>query len=127
MEKDIHVPDELLEQHRVAAIALKEIKATEIELRNQITDILLEGADPGTHNFTFASFIVKAVKKLGYSFDKVTLQQLIDDEQLSQEELDLIRWSPELKLGDYKKAECDLENLDEALILSRLNQLLKSN
>ena len=107
----------LLEQHRIAAIGLKEYKAEELRLRNEITDVLLEGADPGTHNFRFGEFIVKAVKKLNYSFDKVTLEQLIDDEQLSQEELDLIRWSPDLKLGEYKKAECDLEGINEALVV----------
>jgi hypothetical protein len=117
MEKDIHVPAELLEEFRVAAIALKEIKATELDLRNRITDVLLEGADPGTHNFTFGEYICKAVKKLSYSFDKETLDQLMIDGQLSQEELDLIRWSPDLRIGDYKKAECDLEGIDEALIV----------
>jgi len=108
---------ELLEAHRVAAIELKEWKATEIKLRNQITDVLLEGADPGTHNFNIGEFKIKTVKKLNYSFDRETLAQLIEDEQLSDEELALIRWSPDLKLGDYKKAECDLEGINEALIV----------
>lgn len=108
---------ELLEAHRVAAIGLKEFKAEELRLRNEITDQLLEGADPGTHNFKFGGYIVKTVKKLNYSFDRETLDQLIEDDQLSLDELSLIRWSPDLKLGEYKKAEFDIEGIDEALVV----------
>ena len=114
---NINLDIELLEAHRVAAISLKEIKAKELELRNQITDVILEGLEVGTHNFAVDGLLLKAVKSLNYSFDKETLNQLIEDECLTEEELDLIRWKPELKLADYKKANFETEGIDEALFV----------
>jgi hypothetical protein len=114
---DIDIDPDLLEEHRVTAIALKEIKAKELELRNQIADVVLEGLDPGTHNFAKEGMLIKAVSALNYSFDKVVLTALIDEDMLSDDELELIRWKPELKLADYKKAEFEVEVLDEALFV----------
>lgn len=114
---EIDIDHDLLEEHRVTALALKEIKAKELELRNQITDVVLEGLDPGTHNFAKEGMLIKAVSALNYSFDKDVLSVLIDEDMLSPEEHELIRWKPELKLADYKKAEFDTENLDEALFV----------
>jgi hypothetical protein len=114
---DINIDHDLLEEHRVTAIALKEIKAKELDLRNQITDKILDGLEPGTHNFASHGMLIKAVKSLNYSFDRDVLQQLIDDEMLTEEEEELIRWKPELKLADYKKANFETEVLEEALFV----------
>lgn len=113
---EIDVDPELLERHRETALALKELKAKELELRNEICDKLLEGLPVGTHNFAKDGMKIKAVSSLNYSFDQTTLDDLINDDMLTAEELDLIRWKPELKVGDYKKAEFT-ENLDEALFV----------
>ena len=114
---DIKLDHDLLEEHRETAIALKSLKAKEIDLRNQITDVLLDGLQPGTHNFSAHGMLIKAVKGLNYSFDTRVLQDLIDDEMLTPEELALIRWKPELRLADYKKANFETEQLEEALFV----------
>ena len=114
---DINLDHDLLEDYRTTAAALKEIKALELKLRNEITDVILADLEPGTHNFASHGMLIKAVKSLNYSFDKDTLQELIDDDMLTPEELDLIRWKPELKLADYKKANFEVENLNEALFV----------
>lgn len=114
---DIDVDHDLLEEHRVTALALKEIKAKELDLRNKITDVILEGLEVGTHNFSKDGMLIKAVSSLNYSFDVDVLQASIDDGILTEEEQTLIRWKPELKLGEYKKTEWDTEILDEALFV----------
>jgi len=113
---DIDVDHDLLEEHRVIALTLKEIKAKELELRNKICDKVLEGLGVGTHNFAKDGMKIKAVSALNYSFDKETLDTMINEDILTAEETDLIRWKPELKLADYKKAKFT-ENLDEALFV----------
>ena len=114
---DIDVDHDLLEEHRKVALELSELKKYELSLRNKICDKILAGLQPGTHNFAKEGLKIKAVSSLNYSFDKVTLQELIDNEELSTMELDLIRWKPELKVGEYKKAEFDTESLNEALFV----------
>ena len=95
---------------------LKEIKAKELELRNQICDVILAGLGTGTHNFAKDGMLIKAVASLNYSFDKETLDGLINDDALSADELDCIRWKPELALAKYKKTD-NTEALDEALFV----------
>lgn len=112
---EIDIDDDLLEEHRVIALKLKEIKAKELELRNKITDKILEGLEVGTHNFAKEGFKIKAVSALNYSFDKDELDAVF--EELTDEEKALIRWKPELKVADYKKAEFDTESLDDALFV----------
>ncbi len=113
---EIDVPADLLEEHRTTALALKEIKAKELDLRNQICDKILDGLGTGTHNFAKEGMLIKAVASLNYSFDKVTLDELINEDMLTEGELDCIRWKPELALANYKKTEFT-ENLDEALFV----------
>ena len=107
----------LLEFHRLAAISLKEAKEYELELRNQITDVLLEGADTGTHNFLLHGMNVKATKGVSYKLDSELIQELIDDDELSPYELDCIRTKYELKLADYKRATFPVDVLDQALVV----------
>lgn len=107
----------LLEFHRLAAIALKEAKAHELELRSQITDVLLEGRDTGTHNFELHGMKVKAVKGLNYKLDDELIQEFIDNDELSEWELELIRIKYDLKLGPYKTATFPMDVLDQALVV----------
>lgn len=113
---DIDIDPELLEEHRLAALELKEVKKKELELRNKITDKILDGLPAGTHNFAKAGMKIKAVSSLNYSFDKETLDELINEDILTKEELDLIRWKPELRLADYKKASF-VENINGAIFV----------
>lgn len=116
-DSEIDIDHDLLEEHRVVALQLKEIKQRELELRNQICDKLLDGLEPGTHNFAHEGMLIKVVKSLNYSFDRQVLQELLDDDALSPFEKDLIRWKPELKLADYKKAAFETDILEEALFV----------
>lgn len=108
----MEIEHDLLEEHRIAAIQLKEWKAKELELRNQITDVLLEGLDTGTHNFTMHGMFVKAVKGVSYSIDKSVLDVIWDD--MDPDERELVRWKPELNLKDYKNNSLPLV-LDDAI------------
>ena len=115
---EIGISPELLEEHRLAAIALKAAKANELHLRLLITDNLLDGLATGTHNFSCEGLKVKAVKGVNHKFDVSTLNELLEEDHLSVDERSLIRWKPELKLADYKKAEFNVESLEEALIVT---------
>lgn len=111
------VSEELLELHRLAAIDLKLAKIDELNLRNQITDILLEGRDTGTHNFILHDMKVKAVKAVSHAFDQEMIHEFIDNGEVTDEEMELIRTKYELKVGDYKKALFETDILDQAIIV----------
>jgi len=113
----MEIPSSLLEEHRLAAIALKELKTKELILRNQINDVLLDGLPAGTHNFLIDGYKIKSVKGLNYSFDTESLLQLIEDGELSEQELDLLRVKYELKLTPYKEAMFDTTILDDVIIV----------
>ena len=113
---EIDVDADLLEEHRQVALQLKEIKAKELELRNKITDVILDGLPTGTHNFAKDGMLIKAVSSLNYSFDRDELETLINEDILTPEEHDCIRWKPELALATYKKTDFT-ENLDGALFV----------
>ena len=108
---------DLLEQHRIAAIELKWAKENELELRNQITDVLLEGKSVGTHNFSMHGFKIKSVKGVKHSFDTELLEEMIENKELSDEELELLRVKYDLKLSEYKEATFDTSVLDDAIIV----------
>ena len=117
MIEEIHIEHDLLEAQRVAAIALKEIKETELDLRNQITDVLLKGKPTGTHNFIMEGFKIKVVKSVTHSFDTEGLEQLMDNNELSEDELTLLRVKYSLILDDYKQAAFDTTVLDDVIIV----------
>lgn len=114
-ELEALLPEILLEQHRQAAIALKECKEVELDLRNQINDILLDGRDTGTHNFELYGLKVKAVKGLSYKLDDDLIQEFLDNGELSPFEIGCIRIKYELRLADYKRANFPIDVLDQAL------------
>jgi hypothetical protein len=116
-EMEDKLPEGLLEAHRHAALALQDCKALELDLRSQITDVLLEGRDTGTHNFELHGLHVKAVKGVSYKLDSELIQEFIDNEELSDFELELLRIKYELKLTDYKSASFPIDVLDQALVV----------
>lgn len=116
-ELEAKLDEGLLESHRNAAAALKLCKEIELDLRSQITDVLLEGLDTGTHNFELHGMKVKAVKGVSYKLDDELIQQFIDDDELSPYEMDLIRIKYDLKLSGYKAATFPMDVLDQALVV----------
>ena len=111
--KDFTHLAEKLEEHRNLNIQLKAIKEKEAALRRALCDELLKGKQVGTHNFNVAGLKVKAVKGVSMRIDAK-----IDVDELSDEEKNLIRWKPELKVGDYKKTTSDTSRLDEYVIVT---------
>ena len=107
----------LLEKHRILAQQLAKIKKEEMELRNEILDVLLDGKESGTHNFMFDHLKVKAVKSFNYRLDSDHIANMINGGTMTPEEQELLRLKFELKLADYKKAG-DTPNIDEALTVS---------
>ena len=107
---------ELLEEARLMAIQLRELKAKEMELRKQIVYELAKDADVGTHNFSLHGFAIKVKLGVSYSFDQEELVDLMDRNLLTDEELSLIRTKYDLKLADYKKAG-NTETLDDVIIV----------
>ena len=114
---EINIAHDILEKHRLAAILLKQAKEDELSLRQAITDVLLEGRPTGTHNFLMEGFKIKIVKSVKHSFDIEGLEQLMDNNELSQDELNLLRVKYDLKLGDYKQAAFDTSVLDDVIIV----------
>lgn len=117
MTKEIHIEHDLLEDHRKIAIALKGLKEQELELRNQITDVLLEGKSTGTHNYVMSGFKIKCIKSVKHSFDTEGLEQLLENNELSDDELTLLRIKYDLKLAEYKQAPFDTTVLDDVIIV----------
>ena len=117
LELEAKLDPNLLEFHRLAAIALKEAKEHELELRSQITDVLLEGLDTGTHNFELHGMKVKSVKGVSYKLDSDLIQEFIDNDELSPFELECIRTKYDLRLADYKRANFPVDVLDQALVV----------
>lgn len=109
--------EHLLEEHRLVAAELKELKAKELELRTVITDELLEGLPTGTHNFEINHLFVKAVKGVSHTFDQEMIAEFIDNDDLSDQELGLLRHKYELKLADYKRANFEVDQLEQALVV----------
>lgn len=116
-ELEKQLPEGLLEAHRNAALALKDCKEYELDLRNQITDVLLEGRDTGTHNFEIHGMLVKAVKGVSYKLDDELIQEFLDNGELSDFEIGLIRTKYDLRLADYKRANFPIDVLDQALVV----------
>lgn len=114
---EIELPHDLLERHRIAAEALRDAKVVELDLRNQITDVLLDGQDTGTHNFLLHHMLVKAVKGVTHSFDQDMISELVDNGDLSDWEIGLLRVKYELKLKDYKLANFPVDVLEQALVV----------
>jgi len=114
---EINIAHDILEKHRLAAILLKQAKEDELSLRQTITDILLEGRETGTHNFIMEGFKIKVVKNVSHKFDIEGLEQLMDNNELSDNELNLLRVKYDLKLTDYKNAYFDTSVLDDVIIV----------
>jgi len=96
----------MLETQRKLAIQLREIKDKEMNIRREICEILLDGKEKGTHNFTIGGMKVKAVKAFNYQLDK-GISLIYDD--LNEDEKDAIRVKYEVSVAGYNK----LHNADQ--------------
>lgn len=100
------ITHELLEQHMKAKAELNAAKEKEMNLRLEITDVLLEGKSAGTYNFKIDGMKVKAVQKINHSIDEDELELIWDE--MEESEKNLVRFKPSLKLKDYKAMVGDL-------------------
>lgn len=109
--------NEQLLKHRELALKLKDVKEEESELRITICDDILNGEPYGTNRFETDIFDIKSVKKKNFSLDK-KISDLYDD--LSDEEMECIRFVPEINLKIYKsyKKEGLTDDLDELITVS---------
>ena len=96
----------MLETQRTLAIQLRDIKEKEMGIRREICEILLEGKEQGTHNFTIGGMKVKVVKAFKFQLDK-GISLIYDD--LDEEEKSAIRVKYEVAVAVYKK----LTNADQ--------------
>lgn len=112
-KKDFSHLEGMLEEQRLLAIQLKAVKEKEAAMRRSICDELLKGKSVGTHNYHVGGLKVKAVKSVSYR-----LSSDLDVDALTDEEKNLIRWKPDLKLADYKKTSSDLSNLNEFVMVT---------
>jgi hypothetical protein len=107
---------EMLEEARLLAIQLKELKAKEMNLRKEIAFDLGDGLDPGTHTIVRDGFQIKLKLGVSYTLVQDELIELMEMNALTDEELGLIRTKYDLKLAEYKKAGYT-ETLDEVIIV----------
>ena len=90
-------------------------KGEEARLREKICTKILDGQAVGTTTVKKGKYTLKAVKKINYKFDHELLSYMWDD--LSMEERAAVKYTPELRLKEYKKLE-DHEMLDKAISTS---------
>ena len=106
-----------LEEYRLVATELKEIKKKEMEMRRNICDKLLEGRNVGTHNFSMEGFSMKAVKKVSYSVDQEMVAHFLEEDELNEHEVEMIRTKYELALKNFKDGADHLGVLEDAVIV----------
>ena len=105
-----------IEAYRQIKEQLAEIKAEEMEMRLDVCQELgIDNLTIGTHNMEFEAegVLVKMVKKVNHTIDKVVLEEMED--LLTEEEANCIAYDPRLKLGDYKKLG-DTDTLDLIIV-----------
>lgn len=105
---------ELLEIQRKMAIQLKDLREQEAKIRKEICNQLLDGKEVGTHKFNFGSYKVKAVKSYSYSLDQDMIRNMIENDELTDDEMDAVRVKYELSLTNYNKLDFG-SNLDDAI------------
>lgn len=101
-----------LEDYRIMKANLAALKAAEMELRVDIcSELDIESLSAGTYNFEWAEsgLAGKMAKKLNYKIDAGLLEEVKDI--LTEDEKDCIKWTPTIRLGEYKKL-ADSDNLD---------------
>lgn len=108
---------DMLERSRSLKLQLADIKKEEMALRLEIAGMLGKDLDPGTHHMDQEGFKVTLKLGLNYSLDQDLLKQMLDNNELSEEEVDLLRLKYDLKLADYKKSYVDTSILDDAVIV----------
>jgi hypothetical protein len=94
--------EEKLLTHDVIANQLKELKAKEAAMRNEICLELLKGKSTGTYNINYRGFKARVVKGVSYSLDQAGIQKAIDNCDLNDDELGTIKVKYELRLREYK-------------------------
>lgn len=78
----------------------KELEAQEKEMRRNLAAKL--NSETGTKSGLSGKLQWKVENGLNYNVNQAKLNQMIEDGDLTEEELDCIRWKGELKMKEYK-------------------------
>jgi hypothetical protein len=107
----------LLSRYIDAKSNLDHFKKLEAELRIQMLEEVFPSASAGTHNFEMEGYKIKGVFKNNTRIDLKHFKSI--EGELSAEELDCIRFKPELDMRKYNATSEDERSLlDEAVVVS---------
>ncbi len=87
-----------------------------MEIRKTIAYELGLDLELGTHHFVLHGFKIRLKLNVTYTLDQEELLDLMNDNLLTEEELDLIKITYKLSLSEYKKAG-NTETLDDVIIV----------
>jgi hypothetical protein len=104
---------DLLYKYKIAEANLAKAKEVEMIIRLLICDALISHSPLGTNKFLIDGYAITAVKKINYNLDKELLESKV--KYFTEEELECIRWKPELAMKNYKALD-DTSALDEVII-----------
>jgi hypothetical protein len=110
------VLSEKIENYRKVKNQLSEVKDLEMVLRLELAQEMgIDSLKAGTTNFDYEEDGVrlKIIKKLNYKLDRDILEML----NLSEEEAECIKWTPELKLTPYRKVG-ETGEIDKAIMVT---------
>jgi len=95
---------ETIKKWKRLSATLKTIKKQEFDLRKEIAEKVLKGKT-GTVNQKVSNFKLKAQQSERFKVDNEALLSIWSD--LSEEEKETIKWSPEIKKREYDKIPLD--------------------
>ncbi len=112
------ITEELLNEHRLIAIHLKELKEREKQLRIEIVDIYesMGKNELGTHYLQCNKLNVKMVLKTSMKIDEQVLNTIYDS--LTTLEKDCIKTEHSIVKAEYEELPMDNPILDDALIVT---------
>lgn len=100
-----------------AKVQLDHWKKIEHDLRMEICDELLKGAEYGLHKHDFDGYRLRATRVANYSLDQERMKDLYDGGEFTSKEELLFRVKFELSVGQYKKADFDTSKIDALITL----------
>lgn len=81
---------------------LKSMKSQEMKMRKELCVDIFKGSTAGNKaKFEIGSILVKAENKINFKLDTESVKAMYDE--LEEADKDAMKWSPSLKLREYKK------------------------
>ena len=112
-----------LKEWKEMSVQLKALKTAEMTLRKEICIDLFKGStEAGRLKYDLKTIHVQAENKINYKLDVESVKAMY--EELSDVERDALRWSPELKLREYKKLS-EISLLHECVVVKPAAPVLK--